>query len=317
MSITLMSAAVQNAQKEEFMRVVQEFISDSIQTMTVYIVDVSTVDTEDGYHKAPNTSHEPSEQMRIKSFLQQRSSTVGALQKEATPSLPHLLDLPKHLAVVSSLVARYSRSHADQFAPLDSSASPTKQDLLREFCSRCIDVEDQALFRVSRLAVKTKQHSVSQKRSMDAATATSSKHASPVFSLGESKASAARKAPREKRSSRPSTAPSPSTPSKRSINDASVPPSPISRRQLSGLVRSVVSTSTAPPQVEARSRDGETAIKRTPPSAYRPRSNSTNSTLQANVTESPLQVADSSASDNLDDQGRRKKGLLRGIWNRK
>lgn len=283
--------------------------------MTVYIVDVSTVtvDTEDGYHKAANTS----EQMRIENSLQQRISTVGALQKEATPSLPHLLDLPKHLAVVSSLVARYSRSHADQFAPLDLSASPTKQDLLREFCLRCIDVEDKALFRVSRLAAKPKQHSVGQKRSMDAATATSSKHASPVFSPRDSKASAARKAPREKRSGRPSTAPSPSTPSERSINDASVPPSPVSRRQLSGLVRSLVSTSTAPLQVDAQSGDGETGIKPTPPSAYRPRSNSTNSTLQVKVAESPLQVADSSASDNLDDQGRRKKGLLRGIWNRK
>lgn len=294
------------------MRGIQEFITGSIHAMIDYIVVVSTVDLDQASHTS-KPSVDSRERLRLTNTLHQRIATAPTLHREATPLLPHLLDVPKHLAIVTSLIVRYSRSHSDRFAALDSMS--TEDNHLRELCSRCLEVEDRALHRVSRLAVKPKHHSKSQKRTSDPMITTVSineNYESPIFTSRERKISTPGRPLRGKRSARPSTAPSPTSRSGVSIEPL-MPPSPVSLRQITSTI---MPTSKKPYQENAKAEDKAAWTARPPPSAYHPRSTSTDSTLHDNA-EGSSQVANNSASDNSDDQGKKRRGLLRGIWGRK
>jgi len=60
------------------------------------------------------------------------------LQRETIPHLPHFLDIPRHLAIITSSVSRYSREF------------PLPQDpIVADLFSQCNDVEQQALSDVS------------------------------------------------------------------------------------------------------------------------------------------------------------------------
>lgn len=217
------------------MRGIQEFITGSIHAMIDYIVVVSTVDLDQASHTS-KPSVDSRERLRITNTLHQRIATAPTLHREATPLLPHLLDVPKHLAIVTSLIVRYSRSHSDRFAALDSMS--TEDNHLRELCSRCLEVEDRALHRVSRLAVKPKHHSKSQKRTSDPMITTVSineNYESPIFTSRERKISTPGRPLRGKRSARPSTAPSPTSRSGVSIEPL-MPPSPVSLRQITSTI---------------------------------------------------------------------------------
>lgn len=64
---------------------------------------------------------------------------MSDLQSETIPHLPHFLDVPRHLAIITSSVSRYSR------------ISPPPQDpIVADLFSQCHDVEQQALSDVSR-----------------------------------------------------------------------------------------------------------------------------------------------------------------------
>ena len=67
------------------------------------------------------------------------------LEREAVPLLPHVLDIPRHLACISSSLIRSARL-------VGSKANSDEKDHLSDLCSRCFEVEEIALQRVSQLA---------------------------------------------------------------------------------------------------------------------------------------------------------------------
>ena len=207
----------------------------SIHAMIDYLAVVSTTDGT----KAPSSSRIPinkGDSSTVKIALQQRLDTIPALHREATPSLPYLLDVPKHLAIVTSLAVRYCRSHPDFLAVFDADLSPLGGKPLRDLCVQCMNIEDTALHRIGKLAAKPRYHGMNQKRVSDPAVSvmiTEANQEFPVFSSRERKVSLPQLPSRVKRLGRPSTAVIPpitlEIPS--SSGQKSMPPSPAVHRQ--------------------------------------------------------------------------------------
>lgn len=110
-----------------------------------YIAVVSTPLSE-----ATSTSYNTSDQNRrdrltVSNVVLQRKKKMGVLSGESIPVLPHLIDVPKHLAVITSAVIRNSRE-------LGSSNQKTMSPSMAKFCDQCFQVEEEALRRVSQLA---------------------------------------------------------------------------------------------------------------------------------------------------------------------
>jgi hypothetical protein len=74
---------------------------------------------------------------------------VTPLASEAIPLLPHLLDIPKHLAVLSSAVVRHSRTTPQ--AAITRPAPLTHDTLMEDFAMKCFEIEEKAVQSVSRL----------------------------------------------------------------------------------------------------------------------------------------------------------------------
>jgi hypothetical protein len=194
------------------MRGVKEFLENSHAAMIDYIYVVSSPGPEAHGHLSTLASSERHNRLRVIDSLRQRSSTMPLLHQEAVPLLPHLLDVPRHLAIISSAVIRRSRGYHGKVRSERSESF----DLV-EFCERCYEIEEHALLRVNRLAGRAmratarKRPSTSNVRANVSTTPTSSQsNLSPPFS---SPTSSGRKL-RSPQSSlsitrRPSTAPSP------------------------------------------------------------------------------------------------------------
>ena len=129
------------------MRGVQVFLRDSLPAMIDYITVVST---PIGDTPLPNLAYDASlDRIDVVNALHQRSRCMTVLDKESIPVLPYLLDIPKHLAIVTSAVIRGLKNHSSRRKTNDS------RDLaVEEFCSMCSEVEEEALRRVSQLATK-------------------------------------------------------------------------------------------------------------------------------------------------------------------
>ncbi|KAH9950344.1 Rho GTPase activation protein [Amylocystis lapponica] len=288
-SLTLIAKVIQNlanlnatVQKEEFMRGVKDFLTSSLPAMIEYIVVVSTPDTD------TNSSSKPSgldrhERLRIMNALRQRGSAAPVLHREATPLLPHLLDIPKHLAVITSVVVRYSRTHS--YVP-STTVATSEDEYFDEFCAKCLDVEEEALHRVSQLASRPRRSSGAQHGIQFSPLAAdpplpSSLSSPPNKMSRNGHKSSSSKSPRHKHKSvRPSTAPPASSPD--SSRAGSISPTPDTGNQ---FTRSRASLSQLRPMLKKSSfperlRDGTRAIPH-PPSAFvqHPRSSSTDSSL--------------------------------------
>ncbi|EJD47784.1 Rho GTPase activation protein [Auricularia subglabra TFB-10046 SS5] len=144
-SLTLVAKVIQslanlnaNVQKEEFMRGVKDFVVHNLAAMIDYIVVVSNP-VPDQYVAGPQ-GLEPRERTHIHDSLRERLPTLLLLARESVPLLPYLLDVPKHLATLSSAVVRSQRR--------PSSDEPA----LKELVKLCYDVEARALQCVTRLA---------------------------------------------------------------------------------------------------------------------------------------------------------------------
>ena len=129
------------------MRGVKDFLRDSLPAMIDYILVVSTPVSDPHSHYSGSSS-ERHERLKVIDTLRQRTATMPVLDREAIPILPHLLDIPKHLAVVTSGVIRGAR---DYRARTKSKSEPSDK-ILDEVCNRCYEVEERALRRVSQLA---------------------------------------------------------------------------------------------------------------------------------------------------------------------
>ena len=117
----------------------------SSRSMIDYIRCISSAGPEN-VPPSPSVILNRRERMRINSALLWRSNKLKLLYRESIPLMPHMLDIGKHLAVISSIVVRHTRRHLPARTGV---ASEREFDL---FCQSCFEVEEQALVRVSKLA---------------------------------------------------------------------------------------------------------------------------------------------------------------------
>ncbi|OBZ79003.1 Ras GTPase-activating protein gap-2 [Grifola frondosa] len=293
---------------------VKDFLTNSLSAMIDYIVVVSTPEPD---HKGPSTprTSDRHERLRIMNALRQRTDSVPLLYREATPLLPHLLDLPKHLAVVTSVVVRYSRSQ--NYQDVGKAASPEDQGFA-EFCSRCMEIEEQALSRVSKLASRPRrQHSepnAARSLALPAGMPLPPSPSSPMNIPGRERTLSI-KGKRHRKLARPSTAPSSAPSSGHSqggFSEASLPSSHASgglRRHFRSPIKTEKDLppwpSSAGARLEQQSRQ---------PSTHHPRSTSTDSALTRTVSDK--ETMDTSA-DILSSSGKGRRGIFRAILTRR
>lgn len=122
------------------MRGIKTFLKQNLPAMVDYILVVSTP-IYDAYN--PHSGHPAFSHHRLKvvNSLHQRGSTIPTLSREAIPLLPHVLDIPRHLACISASLIRSARLVGPK---VDS----VEKDHLSDLCSRCFEVEETALQRV-------------------------------------------------------------------------------------------------------------------------------------------------------------------------
>lgn len=279
-SLTLIAKVIQSlanlnsaVQKEDFMRGVKEFLKDSRQAMIDYILVVSTP-SKDGYGHNHGSAADRHDRLNIVHSLRGRLKTKPLLDREAIPMLPYLLDIPRHLAIITSAVIRNSRDYLNQ-----PSVEPGDSHL-REFCSRCFEVEEQALQRVSQLATRISANH--RRPSVSGSQSPTSKSPTSPLSATSSKTS--------KKIRRPSTAPSSSDTDKtrrRMLFDPSAPSSP--SRTLFTPTASTVSPTSRLLHLKS------------------PSSDSMPIEMQTTIEVPPVKA---------EDETKRRKGLFRGIWKR-
>ncbi|KAF8168097.1 Rho GTPase activation protein [Crassisporium funariophilum] len=312
-SLTLIAKVIQRianlnttAQKEPFMRGVQDFLKDSLPAMIDYIAVVSTPASETG---VPNSGDgmDRHDRLNVVNALRQRTRKMTVLDREAVPILPHLLDIPKHLAIITSAVIRSSRDFNTRPRTGDDGEDAIAA-AVDEFCAKCFEVEEDALLRVSQLATKLASES-SRRPSLQDNSGNNSFAAeglrSPLSTVTTSVVSTNPLSPRRRKSSRPSTAPSPtaSSPSRRQMffGDPSNPPT--SPRTF---------TRAMPDDQKTWNQPNHRALHMKAPSTDSvPSLMARDASIPAHVpqhSEHPLEAAD--------DPGKRKRGLLRGILRR-
>jgi hypothetical protein len=127
------------------MRGIKDFLQQNLPAMVDYILVISTpvADTYSPQSGYPAFSHQ---RLKVVNCLHQRGSTMPILEREAIPLLPHVLDIPRHLACISSSLIRSARLAASKAKPVE------KGDHLSDLCARCFEVEEIGLQRVSQLA---------------------------------------------------------------------------------------------------------------------------------------------------------------------
>lgn len=117
--------------------------------MIEYILSISSTGTENA-PPSPSVLLNRRERMRINHALLRKSITLPLLHRESMPLLPHMLDLGKHLAIITSIVVRNTRRHLPT-----RTGAPSERDF-DSFCQACLEVEEQALARVSKLASRSR-----------------------------------------------------------------------------------------------------------------------------------------------------------------
>ncbi|KAI0308203.1 Rho GTPase activation protein [Multifurca ochricompacta] len=142
-SLTLIAKVIQSlanlnatVQKEEFMRGVKSFLEERLPEMFDYILVVSTPGPDESPQPSSDEAHIRSRAVRA---LNERKQAMSDLKRESIPHLTHFLDIPRHLAIVTSTVVRYSRD-----------LSPPQDPIIADLYNQCLDVEQQALYHVSR-----------------------------------------------------------------------------------------------------------------------------------------------------------------------
>lgn len=307
------------------MRGVKDFLKDSLPGMVEYILVISTVVSDPyGAYPGPYGSYtgppaDIRERLTIIDALRQRGVTMPVLDREAVPLLPHLLDVPRHLAVVTSAVIRASKGKQHRRKP-----SEPVEAQLDEFIARCFEVEETALHRVSQLASRAAKNPpaspIANRHS--ASEAVSAHFRRPISSMPKSSPSSHRPLSSQK-PSRLATAPSQSDLSDAAQgsevpSDASLPSSPISSNVLAPPSQLLPRTSQTdlksgrpflPEEATWSRRNGKV------------RSISTDSiplySGQPTADSSPVVPKTIQSQIESEEQIRKKKGILRGILTRR
>ncbi|CAG8670670.1 16366_t:CDS:2, partial [Acaulospora colombiana] len=148
--------------KEEYMRGIKPCLERYNPTMVDYLKCVSSL--PDAWSPLANSSSflsgpDKHDRLYVINSLRERLTGRGAgsiptLWKDAIPLLPYALDVPKHLAILSSTVVRNAKSASASGMPRGG-AAPGADDSdwsLTTFSGLCFDVEAQALKSVATLA---------------------------------------------------------------------------------------------------------------------------------------------------------------------
>jgi len=310
------------------MRGVGDFIKGSIPAMMDYIMVISMPITDTCGVMPGSTAHRH-DRLSVVNSLRHRGAAMPALDREAIPLLPYTLDIPKHLAVVSSAIIRSSRS----LDHLQKSGDTADQYLL-SLRTKCFDIEEKALYRVSKLAA-----------SVSAAWPPSSSSTSPgdeepslqlppfaikdLPELPQSQPSSPKTRLRRKLT-RPGTAPSKSgfltrSQSKEPRSDGSLPSSPIDPSPR------LTSRGSEPDFINGRlpsfSEDDRSKVSPRTHKSLHPKYSSTDSitysvprrpaddTIYSHITVQGTSA--DSPTDASDDASRRKRGIFRGILTRR
>jgi hypothetical protein len=290
------------------MRGVKNFLRQNLPAMMDYILVVSTPihDTYSPHSGHPAFSHQ---RLKVVNSLHQRGPTIPVLEREAVPLLPHVLDIPRHLACVSSSLMRSARL-------VGSKANPVEKDHLSDLCSRCFEVEEIALRRVSQLATveshpAAPRWDVPRLRLLDKTRHSPPSPTSPVGRM-------------HPQSFRPSTAPSPSDQllptSSHPLPDSFSPPNP-SRGDLAVLRRgSVPETSSCESSTFPEDRVSRTLSR---PRFLRPKSVSADSiSTSTSISAEPhapspsvhlLRNSDAASAAAFDESGKKTKGIFNGL----
>ena len=149
------------------------FVAQNIPMMIDYLDGVSTVPVD--FTLQSNSASDGSlvysqlsgpdkrDRMQVVASIRARlenNDEIPTLHKDATPLLPHLLDVPKHLAIITSAVVRNAKSGtAVPYLRAMSSCGPRQSSAqewdLGRFGELSFDVEAQALKSVATLASGT------------------------------------------------------------------------------------------------------------------------------------------------------------------
>jgi len=303
------------------MRGVKDFLKDSLPGMVDYILVISTP-VSDTYSAYSGSSTDRRERSAIVDAVRQRGATMPMLDREAVPLLPHLLDVPRHLAVVTSAVIRASKGKQHKRKPSEPA------DLqIEEFIAKCFAVEETALHRVSQLASRASEQTptspTANRHSMSSTVTTGfrrpSSNSIPKPPPSSHRPLASRKLPR------PATAPSPSdhsdTPQGLKLpSDVSLPSSPPSVNILAPSSRLLTRASqvdlnsglpSSPEEGTWSQRKDKHAVRSTSTDSIPPY------TAQSPADSSPVAPKVAESRTESDDQTRKKKSILRGILTRR
>jgi lambda repressor-like predicted transcriptional regulator len=283
------------------MRRVKDFLKQNLPAMVDYILIVSTPVPDPFSPHSGHSAHSLQRHKDIVSSLHERGTTMPVLERESIPLLPHMLDIPRHLACITSSVIRSARS-------ADSKAKSSQGDNqhLSDLCAQCFALEEQSLARVSQLAGVESPHTVLKWEVPRMPSIISSVSPVPPSPVSPSKSVEPRKVPR------PYTAPSLSdlsetarrkAPSENSLPSSSVPCDLSSLRR--GSVPDISPSPKVPPSSEDRTQH---------PRSLRPKSISTDS-ISTLVSRAGAEVSRTlrSPPDFQDEAGRKRKNVLQGI----
>jgi hypothetical protein len=267
--------------------------------------------------------------------LVERKRTLTPLISEAIPVLPHLLDIPKHLAILSSAVIRHTRATPQ---PVASRPAPLiHESLVEDFAIKCFEIEAKALQSVSRLANPGTSAPANSRHSRRAPSRRSSSpsrddHATertrrtPYTPIVDGHKPDMPDSPRQRRkSSRPSTAPA--APSSKSSSTFHTPvPSPplMASPTMPTFSRpgrpprpSIDSGATSPASPSARFFQPNTRMEQIPVSAIAssspPLPHSDSAALRRTLSQ---QLNSSHTIDVVDDAAKRRGGFLRSLLSR-
>ncbi|KAI0094892.1 Rho GTPase activation protein [Irpex rosettiformis] len=300
------------------MRAVRDFLVSSSPKMQEYLDAVSSKSSGAIEGSRSLSSAQRHDRKRLIHVVRHRGRSAPTLNREAIPALPQMIDLPKHLAVITSIVVRHTRR------TLPTRTGAPGDRIFDDFCQKCLEVEEQALIRVSQLA----SHGKARRKLSSTADLTFLREPpdSPISPRSmqhrERKSSLQGEGRKLRRKSyRPSSAPGdtsphpPASPIEPSPPPSSVGHATMSRAQSHELPRR---------GTELLIDDNSTIFKASDPRpinpslAHHPRSTSTDSRDDHLVTASssaPIVhlTADLLAAESEEEASRRKKGLLRGF----
>jgi hypothetical protein len=132
--------------RAEHMRPVKDFLSTHLSSMIDFLLEVSSP-------LAPTASAAatPSD---ITTALKRRQAALPTLHRDAAPRAPDSTDVPRHLALIASVVVAHTRGAepAAPASPLPGAPALPPTPLLDSLIGRCQEIEARALRRVARLA---------------------------------------------------------------------------------------------------------------------------------------------------------------------